>query len=440
MRSSVRFGSRTTIAVPRLDQVLLARAQDTPFGRDRPGPIARWSNAPSSPGMPIDPWTPIEKVRKMSHRSDSRPAAGNVGLPVGWVGRELSRIVPGEHEMSVNTLTSRSLSQILKKHESQLVGEWIQEQSSVKGHRGQRPNESDLRRECTEFIGHLRNAVKAENDDIDSPGWDGVRNLLQDLSKSRSAQGYSPSETASFIFSLKKPLFNHLRRELNGDGQALADETWATNELLDKLGLYTTEVYQKAREEIINRQQEEMLELSTPVVKLWDGILALAHDRHARQRPHSDRHGKPVAEDRRDRLGPRDHRHHGRSDRRHPDGPAFAQDRDGGPADGGRMHHQRHPSADRADDRPPRRGSGRRHHQGNARRRPSPWPWRKPAGLSLRVKARESERKLYMEHIPILRMGEFLLVTIQVDMHDRLVMALQDDLTNRIARPGPAAS
>jgi rsbT co-antagonist protein RsbR len=177
--------------------------------------------------------------------------------------------------MSVNTLTSRSLSQILKKHESQLVGEWTQEQSSVKSHRGQQPNEVDLRRECTEFIGLLREAVKAENGDIDSPAWNGVRDLLQSLSRSRSAQGYSPSETASFIFSLKKPLFNHLRRELTGNGEALADETWATNELLDKLGLYTTEVYQKAREEIIIRQQQEMLELSTPVVKLWDGILAL---------------------------------------------------------------------------------------------------------------------------------------------------------------------
>ena len=87
--------------------------------------------------------------------------------------------------------------------------------------------------------------------------------------------GLQSSETASFIFSLKKPLFDSLRRELSGDGQALADETWSTNELLDKLGLYTTEVYQKAREEIIIRQQEEMLELSTPVVKLWEGILGL---------------------------------------------------------------------------------------------------------------------------------------------------------------------
>jgi rsbT co-antagonist protein RsbR len=75
--------------------------------------------------------------------------------------------------------------------------------------------------------------------------------------------------------SLKKPLFTYLRREYSGDGQALADEIWSSTELLDNLGLYTVEVFQKTREEIINRQQEEMLELSTPVVKLWDGILGL---------------------------------------------------------------------------------------------------------------------------------------------------------------------
>ncbi len=102
-----------------------------------------------------------------------------------------------------------------------------------------------------------------------------MRELLEHVSRARTALGFSASETASFIFSLKKPLFECLRREFEGNGQALADETWAINELLDKLGLYTTEVYQKSREAIINRQQEEMLELSTPVVKLWEGILAL---------------------------------------------------------------------------------------------------------------------------------------------------------------------
>lgn len=99
--------------------------------------------------------------------------------------------------------------------------------------------------------------------------------MLGNLSQTRIAQGFSPSETASFIFSIKRPLFALLRRELGGDAQALADATWSSNELMDKLGLYTTEVYQTRREEIINRQQQEMMELSTPVVKLWEGVLAL---------------------------------------------------------------------------------------------------------------------------------------------------------------------
>ena len=178
--------------------------------------------------------------------------------------------------MSAHTSTKTDLSQILAKHEKQLVSDWVQEQSAARGHRGQRTEEAELRKQCAEFIGLLRKAVEKQNgDDIESPEWSGVREMLQHLSRSRTAQGYSPSETASFVFSLKKPLFAHLRRELNGDGVALAEQTWSTSELLDKLGLYTTDVYQKTRDEIITRQQQEMLELSTPVVKLWDGILAL---------------------------------------------------------------------------------------------------------------------------------------------------------------------
>src|SRR5262249_53727104 len=105
--------------------------------------------------------------------------------------------------------------------------------------------------------------------------WEAVREQLGEVSRDRSREGYSPSETATFVFSLKRPLFAVLRRELIREPEALAQETWAATELLDKLGLYTTEVYQKSREEVIQRQQAEMMELSTPVVKLWNGILAL---------------------------------------------------------------------------------------------------------------------------------------------------------------------
>jgi rsbT co-antagonist protein RsbR len=178
--------------------------------------------------------------------------------------------------MSTITSTKTRLCEILKKYETKLASEWFQEQSTTQRHSGVPVNESELRKQCSEFISLLRNAVEQHNgDNIESSEWTGVRDMLQDVSRSRTIQGYSASETASFIFSLKKPLFNHLSHELNGDGQTLADETWSTNALLDKLGLYTAEVYLKAREEIINRQQQEMLELSTPVVKLWDGILAL---------------------------------------------------------------------------------------------------------------------------------------------------------------------
>ena len=178
--------------------------------------------------------------------------------------------------MSQNSGSHDSLTAILNKQKSTLLSDWIKEQSSVQGRLGAVLKESELRNQCSEFIDLLRTSLEQGKEaDIESAAWKGVREMLEHLSQSRVAAGFSPSETASFIFSLKKPLFASLRRELGGDGQALADETWSTTELLDKLGLYTTEVYQKTREEIISRQQQEMLELSTPVVKLWEGILAL---------------------------------------------------------------------------------------------------------------------------------------------------------------------
>ena len=103
-------------------------------------------------------------------------------------------------------------------------------------------------------------------DNINSPAWDETREFLSGISRSRAHQGFSPAETATFIFSLKQPLFAMLRQELEGDSKKLADEMWVATSLLDKLGLFTTEAYQKGREEVIGRQQQELLELSTPVV------------------------------------------------------------------------------------------------------------------------------------------------------------------------------
>ena len=100
-----------------------------------------------------------------------------------------------------------------------------------------------------------------------------MRDILAGISRSRARQGFTPTETATFVFSLKQPLFAKLRSEL--PLEQFADQVWSLTTILDGFGLYTAETYQKGREEIIARQQQELLELSTPVVELWDGVLAL---------------------------------------------------------------------------------------------------------------------------------------------------------------------
>lgn len=176
--------------------------------------------------------------------------------------------------MSVNIKSG--LAEILTKHESDLLAEWIREQKAVSARRVGSLKDAELQDQCKEFLGLLRPAVEQGNfDDIQGPQWSGVREMLAALSRSRGLQGYSPSETASFVFSFKTPLLSRIRAEFSKDPQALLDAILTVSGLFDKLGLFTTEVYQKSREEVIVRQQQEMLELSTPVVKLWEGILAL---------------------------------------------------------------------------------------------------------------------------------------------------------------------
>jgi rsbT co-antagonist protein RsbR len=177
--------------------------------------------------------------------------------------------------MSMSQAGRSNLSEILARSDGALLSEWTKEQVTIGAARSGGLSEVEIRRQCDEFLGLLRAATRTGGTDLEGPDWAPVREMLGSLSRSRGLQGYSPSETAWFVLSLKRPLFSRLRRELGNDAQALGDETWAATELLDRLALLTSEAYQKSREEVILRQQEEMLELSTPVVKLWDGILAL---------------------------------------------------------------------------------------------------------------------------------------------------------------------
>ena len=164
----------------------------------------------------------------------------------------------------------------LKSHEKDLLADWVKEQLSATSTRPDLLKESELRDQSRAFLAALQAAAqRGAIDDISGADWSAVKELLSDVSKQRARAGFSPSETAMFVLSLKQPFFSRLRAELKGDAEAMADETWRATVLLDKLGLFTMEVFQQSREDVIGRQSKELLELSTPVVELWDDILAL---------------------------------------------------------------------------------------------------------------------------------------------------------------------
>ena len=166
------------------------------------------------------------------------------------------------------------LPEIIQKYEAEILADWMKEQlSSIR--RRDLMNDADLREQSTSLLRELAKATVGGGVDTSSPAFEPVRHILSDISAARASQGFTPTETAVFVFSLKQPLMNRVRKEVGNDTVALFDETGNSNVLIDKLGLFTVEAFIKSRDQIIARQQEEMLELSTPVVKLWDGVLAL---------------------------------------------------------------------------------------------------------------------------------------------------------------------
>jgi rsbT co-antagonist protein RsbR len=166
------------------------------------------------------------------------------------------------------------ISEILSRNEQSFVDEWIQNirdntRSSAS------ISESELKQQCQAFFSSFRDGFDSDaGSNPSDPGWKRLRDLLAEISRSRALQGFTPTETATFVFSFKEPLFCRLREEIR-DAKSLAEQIWGATELLDALGLYTTEAFLQTREDLIRRAQEDMLELSTPVVKLWDSILAL---------------------------------------------------------------------------------------------------------------------------------------------------------------------
>lgn len=167
------------------------------------------------------------------------------------------------------------LAGVLVNQQSKLLVGWLDEIERLRAEMGGKAEQSDVRAQAAELLSLIGIAAGEGGKSVSSAEWAPVRRYLDDLSASRARMGFSSSQTATFVFSLKRPVFDALRTSIGDDSQAMSDETWNATQIIDQLGLHTVAAFQKSREEVIARQQDDMLELSTPVVKLWDGILGL---------------------------------------------------------------------------------------------------------------------------------------------------------------------
>jgi len=168
------------------------------------------------------------------------------------------------------------IRRVLREGETQVLNEWVGEVVAVSSgvsEAGQRT----LRSEAEELLRALRAALDSGADpgQFSAPGWAPVRQTLEALSRSRAAQGQSAADTSVFVLALKKPFFTAFQAGASRSGNAQLGTVWALSTLVDRLAQWTVFTYQQSREDIIKRQQQDLLELSTPVIKLWEGVLAV---------------------------------------------------------------------------------------------------------------------------------------------------------------------
>lgn len=168
------------------------------------------------------------------------------------------------------------IGQSLEAHGEMILSGWVDAQNEAGILRLQVLDRGTITAQSAELLRVLTQILRSgASESIDSSDWDPARHVLEDISADRAHRGFTPVEVATFVFALKRPVIDALAQDLGDQPPQLAEATWRADLILESLGLYTTAVAQRARDSIIARQQQEILELSTPVVQLWDGILAV---------------------------------------------------------------------------------------------------------------------------------------------------------------------
>ena len=173
----------------------------------------------------------------------------------------------------MNTLTTQILDALQEEKRPALIQDWIAE---ARSHNASLPKSAtaDAAEMATAMATALQGGASLES--FTDAKWAPLQQLLANLSRSGAAQGQTAGETSVFVLALKKPILTALQQQLEAvDSVQLTSAFWGLTKLVDSMAQFTATTFQKAREEIITRQQEELLELSTPVVKLWEGVLAV---------------------------------------------------------------------------------------------------------------------------------------------------------------------
>src|ERR1700735_4494993 len=168
------------------------------------------------------------------------------------------------------------ITRILKTKRKPLFEAWMQNQLASEGLREDLVSNEDLRATSEELITALLSSLTPENiGDPASDAFEPVLDILAGISMERAKQGFSPRETGLFVLSLKEALLSVLQRETSEDPKALFEESLKLSRVMDHFAINSFETFIKGREEVILRQTDEIAEISTPVIQIWTGILAL---------------------------------------------------------------------------------------------------------------------------------------------------------------------
>lgn len=179
--------------------------------------------------------------------------------------------------MSEKAATSARLrtAHLVERSKNEILRAWLDDLVTNRSVRADLIELDQLRRQSVLILDEFARATARGDGRIESPDYEPIRGLMADLSAVFAKRGFSPSETASYVFSLKHTLVRFLQVEYNSDPATLAAELVAVDHLIDQLGLLTFETYARTREQVIQRQQDELAELSISVIQMWDGVLVL---------------------------------------------------------------------------------------------------------------------------------------------------------------------